>query len=128
MNTYSTPSASKNLRLIEQLLFSRDFIVEPYKQIDDSVIHIKGTAWEWLVPYWAKGEAEIRQGAELKKKKAKEFAERITEGGIFQAGAAEWHRDRSKLSGVPGWGGLAQLGVARATTDRRKKKTKDGSR
>lgn len=68
------------------------------------MIHIKGTAWEWLVSYWAKGEAEIRQGAELKKKKkrAKEFAERITEGGIFQAGAAEWSRDRSELSGVPG--------------------------
>lgn len=34
LNTYSTP-ATRSLRLIEPLVFSRDFAVQPYKQVDD---------------------------------------------------------------------------------------------
>lgn len=34
LNTYSTP-ATRSLRLIEQLVFSRDFAVQPYKPVDD---------------------------------------------------------------------------------------------
>lgn len=37
MNTYCV-LAMRSLRLIEQLVFSRDFTVEPYKPIDDHVI------------------------------------------------------------------------------------------
>ena len=75
-----------------------------------------------------RGGNKTRSRIKKKKKRAKEFAERITEGGIFQAGAAEWSRDRSELSGVPGVPLHNWVLPEQQQTEEKKKKTKDGSR
>lgn len=110
--------ATRSLRLTEQWVFSRDFTVEPYKQIDDRMIQCD--AHQGNSTRVAGSVLGIGGGGRKTKsrmfKNAEEFAERILEGGMFQAGTAELSRDRSeKLSGLSG-GPVNKLGIARATT------------